>query len=106
MPPFASDPSTRTDEVTVPSESVRLTGLLAVPQNSTALIVFAHGSGSGRHSPRNRFVADVLNRAGLTTMLVDLLTSDEEEIVPAFSISRCSPIVSSTSPVGCARGRH
>lgn len=78
MPPSASDHLTRTDEVTVPSEPARLAGLLAVPRNATALIVFAHGSGSGRRSPRNRFVADVLNRAGLATMLLDLLTADEE----------------------------
>lgn len=78
MLPSASDPLTRTEEVIVSSESIRLTGILAVPQNSTGLVVFAHGSGSGRHSPRNRLVADVLNRAGLATMLVDLLTAPEE----------------------------
>lgn len=78
MLPSASDPLTRTEEVILSSESIRLTGILAVPQNSTGLIVFAHGSGSGRHSPRNRLVADVLNRAGLATMLVDLLTAAEE----------------------------
>lgn len=78
MQSFASDPLMRTDEVTVPSDSIRLAGILAVPQDVTALVVFAHGSGSGRHSPRNRLVADVLNRAGLATMLVDLLTADEE----------------------------
>lgn len=78
MPSSTPDPMTRTDEVIVPSESIRLAGILAVPVNSTALIVFAHGSGSGRHSPRNRFVADVLNRAGLATMLIDLLVADEE----------------------------
>jgi putative phosphoribosyl transferase len=78
MPSSAPDPLTRTEEVIVPAESIRPAGILAVPQNPTALIVFAHGSGSGRLSPRNRFVADVLNRAGLATMLVDLLTADEE----------------------------
>ncbi len=70
--------STRTEEVIVPSERARLAGVLAVPPERTALIAFAHGSGSGRRSPRNRFVADVLNRAGFATMLVDLLTVDEE----------------------------
>lgn len=78
MQSFASDPLTRTDEVIVPSDSIRLAGILAVPQNVTGLVAFAHGSGSGRRSPRNRLVADVLNRAGLATMLVDLLTADEE----------------------------
>jgi putative phosphoribosyl transferase len=70
--------STRTEEVIVPSERTRLAGVLAVPPERTALIAFAHGSGSGRRSPRNGFVAEVLNRAGFATMLVDLLTVDEE----------------------------
>ncbi len=70
--------STRTEEVIVPPESIRLAGILAVPENCTGLIAFAHGSGSGRRSPRNRFVAEVLNRAGFATMLVDLLTPGEE----------------------------
>lgn len=76
--PSGPDPVTRTEEVIVPPECIRLAGVLAVPQDCTALIVFAHGSGSGRHSPRNRFVAEALNRAGFATMLVDLLTPDEE----------------------------
>lgn len=71
-------PLTRTEEVIVPPESIRLAGILAVPQDCTGLVAFAHGSGSGRHSPRNRFVAEVLNRAGFATMLVDLLTPGEE----------------------------
>lgn len=74
----APQSSTRTEEVIVPSERARLAGVLAVPPERTALIAFAHGSGSGRRSPRNRFVAEVLNRAGFATMLVDLLTVDEE----------------------------
>ncbi len=69
---------TRTEEVIVPSEYARSAGILAVPADSTAVIAFAHGSGSGRRSPRNRFVAEELNRAGFATMLVDLLTAEEE----------------------------
>lgn len=69
---------TRTEEVIVPSEYARPAGILAVPPDCTALIAFAHGSGSGRRSPRNRFVAEELNRAGFATMLVDLLTAEEE----------------------------
>jgi putative phosphoribosyl transferase len=65
-------------EVTVESGPVRLPGHLAIPAGARAVVLFAHGSGSSRHSDRNRFVADVLNRAGLGTLLFDLLTSDEE----------------------------
>ncbi|WP_425297328.1 dienelactone hydrolase family protein, partial [Nocardia abscessus] len=76
--PSAPRSPTRTEEVIVPAERTRLAGVLAVPPDRTALIAFAHGSGSGRRSPRNRFVAEVLNRAGFATMLVDLLTVEEE----------------------------
>ena len=55
-------------------------GDLRIPQDSTAIVVFAHGSGSSRHSPRNKFVADILNQGGLATLLVDLLTPSEEAI--------------------------
>jgi len=55
-----------------------LEGSLAIPQPAVGVVIFAHGSGSSRHSPRNRFVAEVLHRAGLATLLVDLLTADEE----------------------------
>jgi putative phosphoribosyl transferase len=49
-----------------------------VPDNAAGIVVFAHGSGSSRHSPRNRYVARVLNEAGLGTLLFDLLTPEEE----------------------------
>ncbi|MGY1823900.1 phosphoribosyltransferase family protein [Geodermatophilus sp. SYSU D00079] len=65
-------------EVTVPAGGVDLTGTLTVPAGATGLVVFAHGSGSGRSSPRNRFVAGVLQQAGLGTLLFDLLTPAEE----------------------------
>ncbi len=55
-------------------------GRLSVPAGARGLVIFAHGSGSSRHSPRNQFVASVLNRAGLATLLFDLLTADEESI--------------------------
>jgi len=64
-------------DVTVPAGGVSLEGHLHLPDPATGVVVFAHGSGSGRHSPRNRFVADVLYEAGLGTVLVDLLTPDE-----------------------------
>lgn len=65
-------------EVQIPSEGVSLTGDLTIPDAATALVLFAHGSGSSRYSPRNRYVADHLNTVGLGTVLVDLLTLDEE----------------------------
>jgi len=57
-----------------------LVGDLVVPEQATGLVLFAHGSGSSRLSPRNRYVADILNGAGLATLLVDLLTTQEEHI--------------------------
>ena len=57
-----------------------LQGDLTLPAESTGLVIFAHGSGSSRHSPRNRYVAGVINRAGLGTLLMDLLTEDEERV--------------------------
>ncbi|GAA4397491.1 phosphoribosyltransferase family protein [Fodinibacter luteus] len=68
----------RDDEVTVQAGPVRLAGHLTVPHGATAVVVFAHGSGSSRHSPRNRSVADVLTASGLGTLLLDLLTVEEE----------------------------
>ncbi|MGY1631756.1 phosphoribosyltransferase family protein [Geodermatophilus sp. SYSU D01186] len=65
-------------EVTVPAGGVDLAGTLTVPAGAAGLVVFVHGSGSGRHSPRNRFVAGVLQQAGLGTLLFDLLTPAEE----------------------------
>jgi len=55
-------------------------GDLNLPEHSTALVVFAHGSGSSRHSPRNKFVAEVLNEGSIATLLIDLLTPEEEVV--------------------------
>jgi len=57
-----------------------LEGNFAVPEGSRATVLFAHGSGSSRHSPRNRFVAGVLQNAGFATLLMDLLTAQEEAL--------------------------
>jgi len=57
-----------------------LPGDLTIPRGATGIVAFAHGSGSGRHSPRNRFVAERLNEAGLATLLMDLLTTEEERV--------------------------
>jgi len=67
-------------EVQIPAGHAVLSGNLTIPENATALVLFAHGSGSSRQSPRNQFVARTLNRAGLGTLLFDLLTSEEEEL--------------------------
>jgi dienelactone hydrolase len=67
-------------QVTIPDGDARVHGDLTVPGGATGLVLFAHGSGSGRHSPRNRFVARGLNDAGLATLLMDLLTEEEDRI--------------------------
>jgi dienelactone hydrolase len=66
--------------VVIPVDDTALMGDLVVPPGATAVVLFAHGSGSGRHSPRNRLVAQVLQEARLATMLVDLLTEAEEAV--------------------------
>ncbi|MBF6145909.1 phosphoribosyltransferase family protein [Nocardia nova] len=74
----SDDPPLVDDEVTITVGKAELSGHLTVPDAATGVVIFAHGSGSSRHSPRNRFVATVLQRAGLGTLLFDLLTSAEE----------------------------
>lgn len=69
---------TRDGDVMVEAGPVRLAAHLTVPERPSGIVVFAHGSGSSHHSPRNRFVATVLNNAGLATLLFDLLTPEEE----------------------------
>ncbi|MEU9125931.1 phosphoribosyltransferase family protein [Streptomyces sp. NPDC048506] len=66
------------EEVAIDAAGVRLTGDLNLPSGAKAVVMFAHGSGSSRHSPRNRLVAAALNQAGLGTLLFDLLTPAEE----------------------------
>jgi putative phosphoribosyl transferase len=65
--------------VSVPVEEVVLRGDLSMPPAPRGVVLFAHGSGSSRHSPRNRYVAEVLNEQSLGTLLIDLLTADEEQ---------------------------
>ncbi|TAL27733.1 MAG: alpha/beta hydrolase [Alphaproteobacteria bacterium] len=66
--------------VSIPAGKFKLTGILTVPANALGLVLFAHGSGSGRLSPRNQYVASVLNEAGLATLLADLLTAEEDAL--------------------------
>src|SRR5436309_470152 len=67
-------------EVQIQAGRAVLSGSLTIPKNAIALVLFAHGSGSSRHSPRNQFVARTLNHAGLGTLLFDLLTPEEEAL--------------------------
>jgi dienelactone hydrolase len=67
-------------EVLVSSNQHLLSGELKVPQNASGIVLFAHGSGSSRHSPRNRYVARRIRDAGVATLLFDLLTPQEEEM--------------------------
>ena len=76
----AADAAGRELLVRVGAGPVTLEGNLTVPDGARGVVLFAHGSGSSRHSPRNRFVAQALNEAGLATLLIDLLTADEEAI--------------------------
>ena len=68
------------NEVRIPAGRVTLDGNLTTIDGATAIVLFVHGSGSSRHSPRNQFVARTLNNAGLATLLFDLLTPEEDAI--------------------------
>jgi dienelactone hydrolase len=78
MPAYDDDRLERA--VAVPSGSVTLEGTLGIPEGAVGVVLFAHGSGSSRFSPRNRFVARVLRDAGIGTLLLDLLSPEEEEV--------------------------
>jgi len=72
--------STENRYVRILSTGVHLEGILSTPEDAKGLVVFVHGSGSSRHSPRNQYVAQMLQEGGLATLLFDLLTAEEEEI--------------------------
>ena len=79
----------RNEEVVVAAGRVRLAGRLTVPAQARGVVVFAHGSGSSRHSPRNRHVAELLQRSGFATLLMDLLDEGEDATRDAvFDIER------------------
>jgi len=65
-------------DVRIDIDSVSLAGRLTIPQNARSIVLFVHGSGSSRHSPRNQFVAENLQAKGIATLLFDLLTAGEE----------------------------
>lgn len=68
------------ESIVLSLEAVELEGLLSIPSKAKGIVLFAHGSGSGRFSPRNRLVANILQHQGIATLLVDLLTTEEEQI--------------------------
>ncbi len=74
-----TDPSFVSRGVEISASEVLLAGDLVVPEGALGVVLFAHGSGSSRHSPRNRLVAEAFQRAGLGTLLMDLLTEAEEQ---------------------------
>lgn len=78
MPAYDDDKLERT--VNIRARSVTLEGTLGVPASATGVVLFAHGSGSSRFSPRNRYVARTFRDAGLGTLLLDLLSRSEEEV--------------------------
>ena len=73
-------PGAEEHSVQVSAGLITLEGNLGVPDGARGIVLFAHGSGSGRHSPRNRYVAGALREEGLATLLIDLLTPEEEEV--------------------------
>lgn len=66
--------------VHVPANGIKLESALIIPADAEGVVLFAHGSGSSRHSPRNNFVAQVLHRSGMGTLLMDLLTTEEDSV--------------------------
>jgi alpha-beta hydrolase superfamily lysophospholipase len=64
--------------VHITADNVRIEGLLELPEHARGIVIFAHGSGSSRHSPRNNYVARILHSCGIGTLLLDLLTQDED----------------------------
>lgn len=66
--------------ISIPIVGVTLEGDLVIPRKTRGMVVFAHGSGSSRHSPRNKYVAEELHKAGFGTLLFDLLTEKEDEV--------------------------
>src|SRR5262249_38688441 len=67
------------NEITIPVRGAKLGGALELAPEAVGLVIFAHGSGSSRHSPRNQYVAQVLRESGVGTLLFDLLTAEEEQ---------------------------
>jgi predicted alpha/beta-hydrolase family hydrolase len=78
MQHLANTAAARSRTAQIPSGQIELEGELSVPSDAMGIVLFAHGSGSSRHSPRNQFVARTIRDAGVGTLLFDLLTQQEE----------------------------
>ncbi len=78
--PELGDPVTKSTDIRIPAGKVHLDGDLQIPRGGRSIVIFAHGSGSSRFSPRNRYVASALREAGFGTLLFDLLTPEEENV--------------------------
>src|SRR5215210_2705428 len=79
-PASSQRPLLESHDVRLSLPDAELEGTLTLPKRAPGLVLFAHGSGSSRHSPRNRYVAEILQDAGLGTLLMDLLTRDEDAV--------------------------
>ena len=101
--------ATQVDEDVTIAGAAEIKGSLVVPQGARGIVIFAHGSGSGRFSPRNRFVAEQLNARGIATLLVDLLTESEgqvDEITAPASLRYCLALVQAWPGDGLLRPRE
>ncbi len=97
-------------DIAIPIEGLELEGTLAIPSQPAGFVLFAHGSGSSRHSPRNRHVASLLNQAGLATLLFDLLTMFEERVdaidaTLRFDVDTLAERLIAATDILVARGR-
>jgi dienelactone hydrolase len=90
--------------VSIPVEDGAMAGDLTIPLSARGIVLFAHGSGSSRHSPRNRYVAQELQKAGMATLLIDLLTTEEERLDEATGGSLRFDIGLLTSRLEAASG--
>ena len=72
--------NTKSRLIYIPADGDEIQADLRIPEDSKAIVIFAHGSGSSRHSPRNQYVAGVLNDGRIATLLIDLVTPDEEMV--------------------------
>jgi len=80
MTSTSQKPTSSHETVTIPTADTQLEGILHIPKNAAGIVLFVHGSGSSRLSPRNQYIAELLNQAGLATLLFDLLNTEEYEI--------------------------
>ena len=93
--------------IPVPADKIQLDGELVLPPSARSVVLFAHGSGSSRFSPRNTYVAEVLQQRGIGTLLFDLLTREEDQgLTKRASTSRCSLTACWPLLTGCVPTRR